>query len=96
MPDLVWFRVYVGGKLVDEAAIDFAMPDAAGELAVVARWQGDLAADAIRRGLLYLVEVEYPDGDHVRFGTDHAGMVDAYGPFPLDRIAEELAKRFAT
>lgn len=67
------FRLYLAGRLVDEA---WVFDDTTAEAA--ARAQGGICARAITRGVRYLVEVYDPDAPpevaHVRFGDDVAGM----------------------
>jgi hypothetical protein len=62
------FRLYLDGELADEDTP--ATPEA---IEACAERQGDLAASHAGR---YLVEVEFPDGEFVRFGDDAAGMRD--------------------
>ena len=68
------FRVYVDGKLVDEAWVgrpgDTAPPE------TVANWQGTICRDASIAGLRWRLEVYEPDTDETLwFGSDSAGMV---------------------
>lgn len=81
------FRLYIDGQLLDELWVyDMFAAHAA------AASQGGVAAQAIRHGLPYLVEVFDPDAQpehaHVRFGNDTAGMGRPIDPppdwFPLN------------
>ena len=66
-------RVFVRGELVDEVtALMSAEVDVFAEFG---ERHGDLCAAAAERGWPWLVEIRFPDGEHVRWGTDPAGMV---------------------
>ena len=49
--------------------------------------QGRVCAEAEARGSVYLVDVEFWDGEHVRWGTDADGMV-----IPLEVGLHDLAQ----
>jgi hypothetical protein len=77
MTDLehVDFRVYVGGAQVDSVRITFDDDDAWGRMVEHAARQADLCHAAVVRGVPWMVEVVFWDGEHVRWGTDVDGMV---------------------
>jgi hypothetical protein len=77
MTDLehVDFRVYVGGALVDSVRITFDDDDTWGRMVEHAARQADLCHAAGVRGVPWMVEVIFWDGEHVRWGTDVDGMV---------------------
>lgn len=85
---IVTVRLYLAGELVDE----LTFPIGVGTRDLI----GDLGASHAERvaaadGSPWMVELVFPDGDHVRFGTDHAGMVEPM-PVALDRIIEAIER----
>jgi arabinogalactan endo-1,4-beta-galactosidase len=64
-------RLYVDGRMVDEATT-------LGEdgLRDIAARHAELAELAEQKGHRYMVEFEFSDGEHVRFGSDRDGMVE--------------------
>lgn len=78
------FRLWVAGKLVDEAWVDCSNPDAEHHVDNVRDRHQALADRAARADEPWLVEVydpAKPEGwAYLRFGDDEAGMVD---PRPL-------------
>lgn len=87
----VRFLVYVDAELREEAvaSIDPSGPDEATWLFLqtLATHQGRVCAEAEARGSVYLVDVEFWDGEHVRWGTDADGMV-----IPLEVGLHDLAQ----
>jgi hypothetical protein len=94
--ELRWvaFRLFVYGRMVDQRMIlaDAGALSAVGDIAI---HQGELAAAAEAAGRPYMVEVEFSDGDHVRWGTDVNGMVIPMA-VGLDGLMAAMAKRYAT
>jgi hypothetical protein len=82
----VTIRLYIAGELVDEQAIvaGVGARDLIGELGAI---HGRQTAAAVEAGRSYLVEFVFADGEHVRWGTDAAGMVE---PIPVDDLAAAL------
>jgi hypothetical protein len=80
--ELRWvaFRLFVYGRMVDERYL-FAQQGLE-DVAHIAIHQGDLAATAEAAGWPYMVEVEFSDGDHVRWGTDVNGHGYPHGRRP--------------
>lgn len=77
----VILRLYVGGELVDEERVS----ELENSIEIIASRQGELAGQASARGQTYMVEVEFDDGEHVRWGTDPGGMV-----LPMAMAAEKI------
>ena len=81
------FRVFVAGALVDEVT---ALIGAGDLLDMLGERHGLLCA-AADAGDPWMIEVRFPDGEHVRWGTDSDGMV-----LPIDvtmgQLEEMLAK----
>lgn len=70
------FSVWVNGELAHEQVLwDLDQLEALSEV------QAQLCAEASNAGLAWMVEIRFNDGDHVRFGTDRAGMIE-----PLDLV----------
>lgn len=64
-------RLYVAGRMVDEATV--ANDD---ELTAAGTRQGEACLEAEQRGQRWMVEMVFPDGEHVRWGSDPGGMVE--------------------
>jgi len=75
--DEIVFRVYVAGEKIDERALDLSADPLAmmRDTSMIGNLQVAICQRAEDQGLTYLVEVEFPDGEHVRWGTDPLGMV---------------------
>jgi hypothetical protein len=75
--DEIVFRVFVAGDLEDERRLDLSMDmeRMAHEIGLIGGMHVAICGMADDEGLTYLVEVEFPDGEHVRWGTDPLGMV---------------------
>jgi hypothetical protein len=73
-PRRVRVRVHIAGELVDDVAfpIGAGTRDLIGDLG--AR-HGAAAQMATAVGKPYLIDIEFWDGEHVRFGTDPDGML---------------------
>jgi hypothetical protein len=90
------FRVYVRGQLTAEDRIPDDVDEATGDRLVheLALYHGEMCEAAGQFGARWLVDIEFSDGEHVRFGTDATGMV-----WPelvaRERLAEKLAERWA-
>jgi hypothetical protein len=72
------FRVYIGGRLVDETWVDCSAPGAGAVADAVQARHEALAADADHEGVPWVIEVydpEQPDSIPFRLGTDPTGMV---------------------
>jgi hypothetical protein len=88
----VRFLVYIDGELADEATMEI-VPEGPSEalfefLSTLAEHHAKVCAAADARGSVYLVDVEFWDGEHVRWGTDVAGMV-----VPVEVGLHELSER---
>jgi hypothetical protein len=83
------FRIFIAGQLVDQTTIS-GLGDDIGGLAVR---HGELCEAANRAGRKYLVEVEFGDGEHVRWGTDVDGMVIPM-EVGIDDLMRALMKRY--
>jgi hypothetical protein len=67
------FSIYENGKLVDRRYVtDQDEPE---QVARIATAQVTLCEVIDARGDKYLVDVEFWDGEHVRWGTDENGIV---------------------
>jgi hypothetical protein len=77
-------RLWVEGVLLDDQRVVLGVGarDLIGEL-------GAVHADACRGAMAYMVEFVFPDGDHIRWGTDVRGMVT---PIPVDDLAAAIAR----
>jgi hypothetical protein len=73
-------RLFIAGELADEVTfpIGVGTRDLSG---VLGAHHGQMVRDASGPGELlpYMIEIRFPDGDHLRWGTDPAGMV-----WPID------------
>jgi hypothetical protein len=89
-PLVVRVRLFIAGAVVDEISfpVGVGTRDLIGELG--AR-HGELVA--AHEGAPYLVEFKFPDGDHVRFGTDAEGMVEPF-PVALEHLTDAIARRY--
>jgi hypothetical protein len=67
-------RVLVEGVLVDEVPIVIGV-GARGLIGELGGAHGEIAAAADAAGLTYTVEIEFPDGQTIRWGTDPDAMV---------------------
>lgn len=85
----VRFRVWVGGVEADDVTIIMLGPDDSA-IAEVASQQADICIQAEANGQRYLVDISFPDGEHVRWGTDFDGMV-----MPMEVALENLANILA-
>lgn len=65
----VVFRVFIDGALVDEATAELEPVDAA-IMCEIGNRQAALVEEAMAEGRRYLAEVEFWDGERVRFGDD--------------------------
>jgi hypothetical protein len=73
MKNPVRFRMWVRGELVDDTTIELWGPG--DHLKALANSHAMSSQIAEARGWPYLIEVEFWDGEHVRWGTDTDGMV---------------------
>jgi hypothetical protein len=71
---VVRVRILVEGKTVDDSRVLIGV-GARDLIGVLGSRHGDIAAAAERSGKAWLVEIIFPDGDHLRWGTDPDGMV---------------------
>ena len=85
------FRVYVAGKLVDSDRTDMRHMERIDGIAARQALLCSAAEDADRP---WMVEVEFDDGEHLRWGTDPAGMVVPL-EMGLDELHEALMRRLA-
>jgi hypothetical protein len=89
----VRFRLYVDGQLVDDVTVPLGgVRDLIGQLGAE---HGEIAAAAQRAGRPYLLEIRFWDGEHARFGTDAAGMVEPFA-VGLERLLEILERRYSS
>jgi hypothetical protein len=82
----VTVRLYLGGQLVDEQEVHVGADGASDVLAYLGELHGGFVEAA---AVPYMVEFVFPDGQHVRWGTDTDGMVL---PIPVDDLAEALRR----
>jgi hypothetical protein len=83
-------RLFISGKLCDEVNLDLG----AGQheiLGEVGLRHANMVTAAASEGLEWMTEFLFPDGDHVRWGTDAGGMVQ---PIPIDDLAAALRRRY--
>ena len=50
-----------------------------------------MVSAAASEGLEWMIEFKFPDGDHVRWGTDAGGMVE---PLPVADLEAALSRRY--
>lgn len=86
---IVIMRLYLGGKMADETSVQLGV-GAREAIGDVGEYHGEMARCATEEGLPWMVEIVFPDGEHVRWGTDSDGMVE---PMPVTQLAE-LLKRY--
>lgn len=84
---IVRIRILVEGKTVDDSRVMIGV-GARDLIGVLGARHGDLAAAADRSGKAWMVEIVWPDGEHLRWGTDPDPMV-----LPLEMGVRELARR---
>jgi hypothetical protein len=82
----VTIRLYLDGQLVDDQTVQVDAEGAGDVLAYIGGLHGAFVEEA---GVPYMVEFVFPDGEHVRWGTDAGGMVL---PIPVDNLAEALRR----
>jgi hypothetical protein len=92
---LVRIRVLVDGVVVEDNPVRVGGASRAliGELGAQ---HGEIAARAEAAGLPYLIEIEFPDGQRIRWGTDTAPMIRPM-PVRMDElldVAHDLIDRF--
>jgi hypothetical protein len=86
----VTVRLFIAGKLCDEDDL----PIGAGRFDLLeesALRHREMVTAAMSEGLTWMVEIVFPDGDHVRWGTDENGMVQ---PIPVDDLEAALSRRY--
>ena len=83
------FRFYIDGKVAtsDSVTDPARRREQVGDIAATHGW---LADECDERGRKWMVEVEFSDGEHVRWGTDVDGMV-----VPIEVGAAELLDAIA-
>jgi hypothetical protein len=80
-------RLYLNGELADEQQFPFGAGREPGEeLAELAARHGTLCRDVGS----WMIEFAFPDGQHIRWGTDADGMVQ---PVPVDDLFLALARQ---
>jgi hypothetical protein len=90
----VWARVrlYIAGEVVDDATLVIGSPERVADVfAVLGERHGQYAAAAADAGASYMVDFEFADGEHVRWGTDPDGMVE---PVPVDDVLAAIEARW--
>jgi len=70
----VTFQLWLGGVLADVDSIVLGEHDLDGIEEMASR-HADLCIEATARGVTYLIDIGFWDGEHVRWGTDVDGMV---------------------
>jgi hypothetical protein len=93
-PQSVWVRVrlYVGGEVVDDATLVIGSRERALDaFAVLGERHGKHLGAAVEADATYMVDFEFSDGEHVRWGTDAEGMVE---PVPVDDVMAAIEARF--
>jgi hypothetical protein len=85
-PLAVQVRLYVAGVLVDDVPVMVTghMGPLLGSLGDQHATRCRAASDA---GLPWMIELAFPDGDHVRWGTDADGMVQ-----PIEATLDQLER----
>jgi hypothetical protein len=89
----VAFRVYVDGVMVDQHPVVLGTGDR-DHVATIATRQADICKSAADAGSSWLVEVEFWDGEHVRWGTDAGGMVVPV-EIGMAHLMDAIARRWA-
>ena len=93
---IVRFRIWVDGpNLIEDSmlALDLGDDAAFEALAHMAEAHGEICGKADQAGLTYLVDVEFEDGEHVRWGTDVNGMVLPVGVGILE-LTDAITRRW--
>jgi hypothetical protein len=87
----VAFRVWVNDRLADETTIELGTHDE--RIEWLASLQADLCNKAEEEGKRWLVEVEFWDGETVKWGTDRDGLVTPVR-IGLGRLLEAIEERW--
>ena len=85
-------RLFIAGKLCDEVDLELG----AGQyeiLGEIGTRHANMVSAAVSEGLDYMIEFTFPDGDHVRWGTDAGGMVT---PLPVEDLSRSATSGSAT
>ena len=90
MSTTVRVRLFVEGHLCDEVDLELG-GTSDGVLGQLGARHGEMVMAAASEGLAWMVEFRFPDGDHVRWGTDANGMVE---PVPIDDLRAALERRY--
>lgn len=90
----VMFRLYVLGRVVDQRAVVLGMGGVDDQVADIAGVQAELAGRAEMAERPWMAEVEFWDGEHVRWGTDVDGMAVPVA-VGLDRLVAALEARWS-
>jgi hypothetical protein len=83
-------RLRVDGVLVDEQPVQLGA-GARGLIGVLGADHGARCAAADAAGQPWSIEIEFADGEHVRWGTDGRGMVD---PVPVRDLAAAIERQW--
>jgi hypothetical protein len=87
----VAIRLYIEGHLCDETQAPLGGGDTRALIGQLGLRHAEMVNAAASEGLAWLIEFVFPDGDHVRWGTDSSGMVE---PMPIDDLAAALERRY--
>jgi hypothetical protein len=89
----VRFDVWVAGELADSETLEFDPRADDGSVLRIAERQSGICTKADAEDKKYLVDIEFWDGEHVRWGTDVEGMVIPVA-VGVDQLAEAIGKRW--
>lgn len=82
----VTIRMLVAGVVVDEVAVPLGV-GTRDLIGVLGASHGAIAQQAYERGQTWMIEIVWPDGEHLRWGTDPDPMV-----LPVEVAMERLAR----
>jgi hypothetical protein len=82
-------RIYVDGRIVDDTDVVLGV-GARDLIGVLGARHGAIAQEAEKSGRRWMIEIVWPDGEHLRWGTDPDPMV-----LPLEVGLADLAARIA-
>lgn len=90
----VTFQLWIGGALADVDTIVLGEHDYTGIEEMASR-HAELCQEADASGAMYLIDIGFWDGEHVRWGTDPNGMVIPV-EVGLSNLLDAIASRWLT
>lgn len=87
MSENVTIRLYLDSVLKDEREFPFGDREGIAQMAEVHA----TAIAATEDGVPFMIEFIFPDGEHVRWGTDAGGMVDPRS-LPIWQLRDALTR----